>query len=408
MAHATQHVPYFHDLGLPVSESAEPTEVFSALKQWPLLTKDIIRREDLNMRAMNIDASRFIPNATSGSTGESLRFFLDAHSKNFRAASTYRFFKWCGIKPTDRRAQLWGARFDEPHGSGPTNTLKRWLHPELFLSSYEMSEQDMRRYLSMLQRFRPHLLISYPSPLERFSRYCADQGVRLDSLRAIITSAEQLHEHQRVTIEHSFGTRIFNRYGSREFGNIAQECPQHHGLHVAADSFFVEVLDDDGKDCPPGVIGHIVITDLRNEAMPFIRYRTGDLGTWSSRQCSCGITLPMLETLEGRTLDLVRGPEGHVISGTFWPQILKQACPAIRNFQIHQKTVQAIQIDLLMEPKRKLTQSELEHILAKVGEYAPGLEVGIDYVDGFISTPSGKHRMVISELPSEDSSRTDL
>ncbi len=256
----------------------------------------------------------------------------------------------------------------------------------------------MDLYASLLQDFRPKLLISYPSPLERFARYCKNNSIVVDSLKSIITSAEQLHAHQRSTIEESFGLKIYNRYGSREFGNIAQECSHHRGLHVATDSFFLEILDDHGKDCPPGMTGQIVITDLRNKVMPFIRYQTGDLGSWSNEACTCGRTLPLLNALEGRSLDLVRGPKGHVISGTFWPQILKQACPAIRNFQIHQDTLQSIQIHLLMNPVRELTDSEKGTILKKVNEYAPGLEVDIAYVDDIPTTRSGKHRMVISSV----------
>jgi phenylacetate-CoA ligase len=400
MRHALTDVPYYRGLELPVCATEDPAEVFSTLKSWPLLSKAIIRAEARNMNAESLESSRFIPNATSGSTGESLRFFVDTRTKNFRAASTYRFFGWGGVGPTDRHAKLWGARFDEPSRTSLSDHLKDWLHPSLFLSSYRISEDDLRSYARSLRSFKPKLLISYPSPLTRFAEYCENNSIELSSLEAIITSAEQLHEVQRSRIEAALKIKIYNRYGSREFGNVAQECSRHEGLHVAADSFYLEILDEHGDDCPPGVTGEIVITDLRNEVMPFIRYRTGDLGSWKKEACSCGRTLPLLQSLEGRTMDLIRGPQGHVISGTFWPQILKQACPAIRNFQIHQESTDKIQMKLLMDPRRELSDAERAGILRKVDEYAPGLKVDIAYVEEIESTRSGKHRMVVSTLSS--------
>lgn len=400
LAHALRTVPYYRRIEPPSCSSEQPEEVLSTLERWPLLDKAIIRAEGGNMRAEGIQSSRFIANATSGSTGESLRFFVDAHTKSYRAASTYRFFRWCGVEPIDSRASLWGARFDEPSRTSLSDRLKHWLHPALFLSSYRMSEEDMSSYARRLREFKPKLLISYPSPLTRFAEYCANNSIELSSLEAIITSAEQLHEDQRSRIEAALKIKIFNRYGSREFGNVAQECSRHEGLHVAADSFYLEILDEHGNDCPPGVAGEIVITDLRNEVMPFLRYRTGDLGSWKKGTCSCGRTLPLLQSLEGRTMDLIRGPQGHVISGTFWPQILKQACPAISNFQIHQESTQEIQVKLQMDPRRELNESEEASILSKVNEYAPGLKVAIDYVDEIETTRSGKRRMVVSSLSS--------
>ena len=72
-----------------------------------------------------------------------------------------------------------------------------------------------------------------------------------------------------------------DRYGSREFGNMAMSCEQEDGLHVIPTAAIIEILRPDGSPAEPGELGEIVITSLTARAMPMIRYRIGDTGVWA-------------------------------------------------------------------------------------------------------------------------------
>lgn len=131
-----------------------------------------------------------------------------------------------------------------------------------------------------------------------------------------MTSAEVLEPADRQLIEEVFGCPVFNRYGCREVGVIASECPAHQGLHIAAEGLLVEIVQ--GNDpVRPGESGAILVTDLLNLGMPLIRYRIGDMGTWEEGQCPCGRGLPRLREVSGRVTDFLVGADGRLVSGVY-------------------------------------------------------------------------------------------
>ncbi|MCK4895135.1 MAG: phenylacetate--CoA ligase family protein, partial [Calditrichia bacterium] len=395
--HCMRNVPYycriFEKLKIKEQDLCSP-EILTSL---PLLDKSIIRENYNQLRASNITEHRAQKNSTSGSTGESLFFLTDKKMALTRMVTTFRNYEWCQVSPFDRQAMLWGARFDEPDTKSFADKLRAWTRPNLFLSSYKMTESQMGDYAGLLQKYSPKLLTSYPSPLEHFAYFCENHNLQTPSLRAIICSAEQLAETQRELFERVFAVPVFNRYGCREFGNIAQECEYHCGLHINTERVIIEVLRENGSECEAGEIGELVITDLDNEIMPFIRYRIGDMGSWSEKKCPCGRGLPLLEKIEGRVFDLIHIPSGNSISGTFWTLLLRHISTDILNFQIMQETLEKITIRLQMKEKI-LTENQNSQLRQKIKEISPELDVEIEYVDSIEPTPGGKNRFIISKL----------
>lgn len=367
------------------------------LNRLPLLEKSIIRDNYQNLCAGNIGRYETKQSSTSGSTGESLFFLVGESNGAFRKMSTFRNFGWCNVSPFDHQALLWGARFDEPTRKSFGDRLRLWARPVLFLSSYDLSEAMMADYIKQLQDFRPKLFVSYPSPMEHFAEYCIDQDLRIPSLKAVICSAEQLVEHQREIIEKAFDVAVFNRYGCREFADVAQECDEHNGLHVNAERVYVEIIDENGEPCPLGKLGELVITDLDNYAMPFIRYRIGDMAAWSERDCPCGRGLPLLDRVEGRAFDLIKTRSGRYLSGTFWTLLLRHISQHIVALQVRQENIAGVEILLKMLSGQLSHESE-QLLRRKIAEKAPDLEVHIKYVDHIPLTKSGKRRFVISNI----------
>ena len=93
----------------------------------------------------------------------------------------------------------------------------------------------------------------------------------------------------RKFIEKAFGAEVFDIYGCTEIKEIAWECEKHEGYHINEDDVYVEILHGESP-AKPGEVGDIVLTDLRNKAMPLIRYRIGDRGLLIAGNCSCGRT----------------------------------------------------------------------------------------------------------------------
>jgi len=397
--YAVSQVPYYRALAndgqIKVGKGMTPIE---SLRTFPLLDKSIIRSRASDLLCKSIPASQVKKSSTSGSTGESLYFFLNLVNGAWRYAGKMRHTEWCGVSPFERHATLWGARFDTPAHTLLGDRLRLALRPLLFLSSYELDEYTMGEYLRQLKAFRPVLLTSYPTPLARFAEFYQSKGENFPTLKAIICSAEQLFDHQRKNISEVLQVPVFNRYGCREFADIAHECDIHRGMHVDIERLWVEVLREDGSPCAPGELGEIVVTDLTNKAMPFIRYRIGDLGAWASSPCPCGRGLPLLEYVEGRAFDLIKTSSGKEISGTFWTLLGRYVSGRIDALQVRQTRIDMIDLLLVMRDGQPLKSEEEKLLRQKIAETAEGLEVAIEYVESIPETLSGKRRFIISSI----------
>ena len=177
----------------------------------------------------------------------------------------------------------------------------------------------------------PELIVGYPSSLSAFlpELESLPQG-SFPSLRGIWTASETLLPSHREDLERVFGVPVFNNYGCREFGALAMECQQHEGLHLNEGTYLFEFLPVTDE------LYEIVITDLKNQIMPLIRYRIGDLAQGLPRGCSCGRSFRVLPGVEGRRFDLIRGPKGEAVTGTFWTLLLRSR-PGVRRFQVVQE-----------------------------------------------------------------------
>jgi len=144
-----------------------------------------------------------------------------------------------------------------------------------------------------------------------------------------------LHPSERRTIEAVFGVRVYDRYGCEEVSLIASECGEHRGLHMNTDSLHVELLAD-GRRVPPGSEGAVVVTDLRNRAMPLIRYRIEDVAVASEESCPCGRTYPLLARVAGRVADYLVTCNGKLISGISLTENFATLIPGVQQVQVVQ------------------------------------------------------------------------
>jgi phenylacetate-CoA ligase len=131
-------------------------------------------------------------------------------------------------------------------------------------------------------------------------------------LRAGFFGAEPWTDGIRQEIERGLGLEAFDIYGLTELGGpgVAVECHRHDGLHLLEDHYFAEVVDaGSGRPLPPGRPGELVLTSLRREASPVIRYRTRDLTVLVDERCQCGSAFRRMRKIHGRTDDMlvVRG-----------------------------------------------------------------------------------------------------
>lgn len=389
------NVPYYGDLFGELGLRTEDIRSPSDFRNIPLLTKEKIRAAGKRIITKE-PGKEGIPLSTSGSTGEPLYFEVDTAAGPTRRACAIRSFRWMGIDVGDRQARIWGSYFGVSLKTRMFDTIKDYFNNILQLSAFNMSDEIMHRYAAKMRYFKPDLLIGFPSALTLFAEFCKGHKIKDIHPKSILASGEKIYSHQKELLEDVFRSEVFEGYGTNEFGNIAHECEERDGLHMFNDLFYLEVLHESGRPAEAGEIGELVVTDLTNLYMPFLRYRTGDMAVPAGRACSCGRTFPLLDRIEGRTFDVVVSPEGKSAGGFFWT-FLSRAVPGIARFQIEQRDPTGVIFRLVPGPgwKDEYKATLESKIKANMGE---SFGVNFEVVEDIPLAPSGKFRFILSKI----------
>jgi phenylacetate-CoA ligase len=166
---------------------------------------------------------------------------------------------------------------------------------------------NTRRQLEMIHDFGTTAIHATPSYAMHLSEIAEESGSSLESLKTGMFGAEPWSETLRGELENRLGLEAFDSYGLSElFGpGVAFECPEHNGLHIWHDVYLVEIIDPmTGESLGEGERGEMVVTPLVKEAMPLVRYRTGDITMKLEDGCICG-RMPKIARITGRSDDML-------------------------------------------------------------------------------------------------------
>jgi len=166
---------------------------------------------------------------------------------------------------------------------------------------------NTERQIEMLSDFGVTAIHCTPSYAMRIAEVSEEMGATLDCLKYGVFGAEPWSEALRSELQKRLGVEAFDSYGMSElFGpGVAFECKEHNGLHIWHDAFYVEIIDPEtGENLPPGCHGELVVTSLMKEAMPVLRYRTGDITMLMPEPCPCGRGMKITR-VTGRSDDML-------------------------------------------------------------------------------------------------------
>ena len=397
--HVYHHVPYYAEMMQSLDLTPEDIQGADDLRKLPFLTKASLR-ENLyfDLFADNHRKPEMLKIATSGSTGEPLVHYADRRQLEMRWASTLRSTEWTGWRFGDRQARLWHQTIGMSRGQVFKEYLDAWFMRRLFIPAYEMNEDSLTALIERLRRFNPVLIDGYAESFNFLAHYARKHGITGLAPKAIMTSAQIMPPQVRESIETEFRTRVFDKYGSREFSGIAYECDHHQGHHVVAESYIVEILKD-GRPAKPGELGEIVITDLNNYAVPLIRYRIGDLAVAidPNETCACGRGLPRIGRIEGRSQAIIFCANRTWLPGTFFAHFFKEYDFAIRQYQVVQREQNAIELKIVSESGfSPVVQEEIvSHLHRFMGEE---MRIDVQIVDQIPMVRTGKRTGVVSYL----------
>ena len=347
---------------------------------------------------MNVQKEKFVPTATGGSTGEPMKFFVDDNWNAWNMAAAYRQWSWAGYNVGDKMTYLWSAPQDITSQAMLKTKILNKVHQTIFLDAHKLNEKTLDEYISILRSFQPKVINAYASAIYVIAQYMQKKGIADIRPEAILTSCETLFPYQRRIIEQTFDCKVYDYYSGRDTTFHAGECPEHVGYHMAIENAVVEFVKNN-EPVSPEEIGKMVITDLENYAMPFIRYEIGDLGRLSTEMCPCGRRLPLLKEISGRIRDIIVTKDGKYLTGAFISTLFydnKGMTKGIQQYQFIQKTKDHAILKIVKGDD--YSKHELENILRKINEQCGSMKIDVEFVDVIPPTPSGKYRPILSEV----------
>jgi phenylacetate-CoA ligase len=369
---------------------------WSDFRRLPLLTKQDIRdhRDSIVSRLYRREDLR--PRSTSGSTGVSLQFFTDDACGQWKRGVELFRDRWTGWNLGDYKAMVWGN--PPPWDTLRSRVRNRLLERMIFLDTLRMNERDMAAFVTEIELRRPTLLFGHAHSLFLFARYWRQHGLRDYRFKGVLSSAMVLHDFERAEIESVFGPCLFDRYGCEEVSLVASECDHHRGLHVNSDSLVVEVLPPAAPET--GAAGPVVVTDLKNRGMPFIRYKVGDMAEEDPNPCPCGRTYPVLKAVAGRIADYILTPDGYFVSGVSLTENFATKIPGVAQMQIIQE--ERTRLILRMVRASDFGEHSTDAIRLLMAErFGSSMQASLEFVDRIPPEPSGKYRFSICRLPLE-------
>ena len=398
ISYSYEHVPYYRRVMDERGLTPYDIQTSNDLIKLPILTKDIINKNFSDLLSDEYNLKTVKKGHTSGTTGSPLEICYSSDLIHINYALLDRQYKWAGINLKrfgDRIAIIRGNVIVPLKQNKPPFWRHNYFHNHMLLSSFHMSQDNLKHYVDGLIKFNPKVLDGYPSTVYVLAKYLKNKGQHL-KLDAVLTSSETLFDFQREIIEETFQCKIFDYFGAAERVMFSTECEKHEGHHIASEYGITEILDRNHKPIDNNEIGYLVATSLHNYAMPMIRYMTNDMTAIKSDNCSCGRALPLMEDVTTKAEDLLTLKDGRLISPSVLTHPLKPLTSIIES-QIIQENLDDVVIKLVVSDD--FTDSHESELIHGLGErLGEGVNIRIEKVDELQRTSSGKFKWVISKV----------
>jgi phenylacetate-CoA ligase len=396
VAHAGAHVPYYRELFKKLGFDARDLRSRADLAALPLLTRETIREryDDLVDPAFR---GRNIKKGTSGSTAAPLLFEYSPSSEYWRRAVRLRGYGWAGYRTGQPALFYWAM----PHGKGSWKArLDQAARQEVFIDSMKQDPDSLRAACQIISKLRPHVIVCFTQAGAQLARFAVESGLRDWPDIPVLCGAEAVLPADRAALEAGLGP-VFETYGSRETMLMAAECEAHDGMHLAEEHLLVELVKNGrpAETAAPGESGEVVVTDLHDFGMPFIRYQNGDLAQLSEhRSCPCGRGLRKLARVDGRRTDVLYASDGTPIPGLIFHALMADPLQIVTQFQaVQQLHKPGRPVVLRVVHGRDYTEARLQDIVDRLTPYLRGLPLSVEHTTHIAPSASGKHRTIVVE-----------
>ncbi|MFT5754613.1 MAG: phenylacetate-CoA ligase [Flavobacterium sp.] len=381
-------VPFYSSLKYDESKSA-----IQNLDSFPILTKNLLRKERENLVSQEFKVDELQKNYSSGSSGIQSYSYSVKNNKFLLQAIQGHWYEWSNYKIGDSILQFGIS----PNRVFPKN-IKDILYKTLYQNAFSISEKDFEAIYYKLKKRKIKFIIGYPSAINEFSKYLIKNNYT-HQIEGVISLGDKLFGHFEKNFNICFkNPKIIDTYGCAE--GLMMGCRDDLPFYyIMSPHVYIEVVDNNNKPVKDGLLGNILVTCFTNKAQPFIRYRLGDLGAIlpiEKYPKERKFNYQLIEKIVGRETDIVKTPNGkslivHSFTGIF------EFYPEIKQYKIIQKNLNSIEIEYIIDAYFEFDASILEKIKSQIDAITDkSLDINFIKVEKIASTPSGKPQIIES------------
>ncbi|MFC1883725.1 phenylacetate--CoA ligase family protein [Thermodesulfobacteriota bacterium] len=397
--HAYRNVPYYTDVFRSAGITPRDIRTEDDLKHIPLISKRDLQSLPVGeITSRGIRENSLIVRKTSGSTGEP-----SIIRRTWLEERILQGFRWRSLRSLGWRVSDKLSNIGLPEQIQPSDYQlpARFFHSLGFYRNKKIDcLQSIGKILQELDEQHLDVITGYPGVLSKMAQMIDNNDCMRNKPRFIAAGGETLTRGMKDQISNAFGAPVYNLYGSHEFNLIAWECRETGELHTCDDNVFLEIQRE-GVPVGEGEKGEVVITGLHSFAMPFIRFRLGDVVTRGSDICSCGQPFSTISEVLGRMHDYFHLPGGGIVHPYEINRAIKGQIPdLIRQHQLIQETRERIIMKIV--PIKRIQRNVIELLEESMKEIlGRNIDFKIMQVDEIAIGPSGKFRVSHSMIESE-------
>ena len=386
VSYAKRNSPFYSEFYMGIDE--KNIQDLNDLKSLPVLNKAIVRISLNEMYTINEKDGNV--SHTSGTTGTPLKILFSKEDTQKRMAYLDYFKKKHGFVNLKMKRATFNSSEIIPVGQKRKVFWRNNISiKQRIYSSFHCQEENIKYYISNLNKYKPVAIDGLPSVIYKVARYINRNNLDLTFRPvAIFTTAETLLPHYRNEIEKAFKSPVRDQYASSEGAPFITECT-HGALHYNMDTGIIEVLENNA----------MLITSFTTYGTPLIRYDIGDriLFNENTKKCECGSTHPIVTEIQGRNTDYLQSESKGEVTAVFLSLVSDKFLNSINKMQFIQNDLENI---IILVEKGDGYNAEMDNIIVEKMKYYVGEDVTytIKQVKEIPVAKNGKHRFIINNI----------
>jgi phenylacetate-CoA ligase len=341
ISYSYKNIPFYNKLYKEKNIKPCDIKTFKDINKIPIITKkDVILNYPNNIVNNNKYQKKLYHSSTSGSTGTPIEIMFNNNCRSVYEALWLRTLLETDYKPWNKFAFFHWKQFNKI----PIYEKFGILRKNIILMDLKISKQ-----IKLLNKINPSYIYCFSSLFKLIYQKMKTKNEILINPKSIILTGETISKKFKNRIGQFYNSEIFEQYATTEFEIVAWDCKEHKHFHINDESVYLEIIKNN-EVIQSEEDGNIIITGLTNYAMPLIRYNINDYGSKTNEKCNCGRELSLLKSIQGRTDDFIKLPNGNRISPsvlTSYIEIGDEFYKYVSQFKIIQKKIDKIIIKIV-------------------------------------------------------------